>query len=87
MSWILRLEDSRVLRDPVPETPPPAPPPVDPRGKSAAAAPVPPPPLVPDLTRLITDKEARVRRRAALAIGRVGLVEGVPPLVSLLADS
>jgi len=28
-----------------------------------------------------------VRRRAALAIGRVGLPDGVPPLVALLADS
>ena len=48
---------------------------------------LPPPPPVPDLTRLLTDKEARVRRRAALAIGRVGLPDGVPPLVALLADS
>jgi len=87
LSWILRLEDSRILRDPPPETPPPAPPAVAPRGKKPAvvAAPPPPPP-VPDLTRLIIDKEARVRRRAALAIGRVGLPDGVPALVSLLAD-
>ena len=48
---------------------------------------LPPPPPVPDLARLLTDKEARVRRRAALAIGRVGLPDGVPPLVALLADS
>ena len=33
-----------------------------------------------------SDGEARIRRRAALAIGRVGLREGVPPLVALLAD-
>ena len=40
----------------------------------------------PDLIRLLTDSEARVRRRAALAVGRVGLVEGVEPLVRVLAD-
>jgi HEAT repeat protein/cyclophilin family peptidyl-prolyl cis-trans isomerase len=37
--------------------------------------------------RLLGDSEARVRRRAALAVGRVGLREGVRPLISLLADS
>jgi cyclophilin family peptidyl-prolyl cis-trans isomerase len=36
---------------------------------------------------LLADAEPRVRRRAALAIGRVGLPEGVPPLVGLLADA
>ena len=30
---------------------------------------------------MLGDGEARVRRRAALAVGRVGLAEGVPPLV------
>jgi HEAT repeat protein/cyclophilin family peptidyl-prolyl cis-trans isomerase len=44
----------------------------------------PPPP--PDLTRLVGDSEARVRRRAALAIGRVGLADGIPPLLPLLAS-
>src|SRR5205814_2527511 len=42
---------------------------------------------VPDLLRLLSDDEARVRRRAALAVGRVGLREGVQPLVGLLADA
>ncbi|HYK65854.1 MAG TPA: HEAT repeat domain-containing protein, partial [Patescibacteria group bacterium] len=60
MSWILKLEDMRVLKDP-----------------DVAAA---------DLVRLLTDSEARIRRRAALAIGRVGLPAGVPPLVDLLKD-
>jgi HEAT repeat protein/cyclophilin family peptidyl-prolyl cis-trans isomerase len=85
MSWILRLEDQRMLRDPAP---PPAPPPVvaAPRGKTATVAPVPPPPPPPDLVRLLADEEARVRRRAALAIGRVGLSEGVQPLVAMLSS-
>jgi cyclophilin family peptidyl-prolyl cis-trans isomerase/HEAT repeat protein len=89
MAWILRLEDQRVLRDPAPpEAPPPPPPPVAaPRGKNAAPPP-PPPPAPPraDLVALVSDSEARVRRRAALAIGRVGLVEGVDPLLPLLAS-
>jgi cyclophilin family peptidyl-prolyl cis-trans isomerase/HEAT repeat protein len=45
---------------------------------------VPPPP--PDLVRLLSDSEARVRRRAALAIGRVGLADGIQPLLPLLAS-
>jgi HEAT repeat protein/cyclophilin family peptidyl-prolyl cis-trans isomerase len=81
MSWILRLEDHRVLRDPAPVVPPP-PPPV--RGQRAPVLVAPPPP--PDLVRMLGDSEARVRRRAALAIGRVGLRDGVAPLVPVLAD-
>jgi len=85
MAWMLRLEDHRVLRDPAPAIPPaPAPPPV--RGRKAPAPAVAPPPPPPDLVRLLADAEPRVRRRAALAIGRVGLREGAPPLVALLAD-
>jgi cyclophilin family peptidyl-prolyl cis-trans isomerase/HEAT repeat protein len=80
MSWILRLEDQRMLRDPAP---PPLPPPPPVKGrKPVAAPPAPPPP--PDLVRLLSDSEARVRRRAALAIGRVGLAEGGQPLGRLL---
>ncbi len=88
MAWILRLEDQRMLRDPVaPPEPPPPPPPV-PAGSRKQPTPVvaPPIPLSPDLLRLLTDDEARVRRRAALAVGRVGLADGVDPLVSLLGD-
>jgi HEAT repeat protein/cyclophilin family peptidyl-prolyl cis-trans isomerase len=82
MSWILRLEDSRILRDPAIDPPPP--PPVV-RGKVAVLPP--PPPPSPDLVKLLADKEARVRRRAALAIGRTAEPAGVPPLIALLADA
>jgi HEAT repeat protein/cyclophilin family peptidyl-prolyl cis-trans isomerase len=86
MGSILRLEDHRVLRDPPPPVAPPAPPPVAARGKKAPAVVPPAPAAPPDLIRLLADSEARVRRRAALAIGRVGLAEGVPALVGGLAD-
>jgi HEAT repeat protein/cyclophilin family peptidyl-prolyl cis-trans isomerase len=84
MAWILRLEDQRMLRDPAP--PAPAPPPAPPTGRREKTPPPPAPPPPPDLTRLVNDEEARVRRRAALAIGHVGLKEGSPALVALLAD-
>ena len=80
MAWILRLEDQRVLHDPAPAVPPAAP--VQ-AGRNAAVAAQ---PVVGDLIRLLGDDEARVRRRAALAVGRVGLAEGVQPLVGLLSD-
>ncbi len=74
LSWILRLEDQRALRDPAP---------------AAAVAPrrgrtQPPAPPSPDLLALVRDDLARVRRSAALAIGRVGLPEGVPALSATL---
>ena len=47
----------------------------------------PTPPPTGDLTVLITDADARIRRRAALALGRVGLAEAVTPLTGLLADT
>jgi cyclophilin family peptidyl-prolyl cis-trans isomerase len=37
-----------------------------------------------DLLQLLNDAEPRVRRRAALAVGRVRLAEGVPPLTLML---
>jgi HEAT repeat protein/cyclophilin family peptidyl-prolyl cis-trans isomerase len=40
-----------------------------------------------DLIRLLTDGQARVRRRAALAVGRVGLTSGVAPLLMSLGDN
>ncbi len=77
----MRLEDQRILRDPNP------PPPVVlvPATKGQPAIVAPPPPS--DLIRLLNDEEARVRRRAALALGRVGLPEAVPALQGLLSDS
>jgi HEAT repeat protein len=35
---------------------------------------------------MLSDSEARIRRRAALAIGRVGLADGVAPLPGILND-
>jgi len=80
LGWIMRLEDQRILRDPnpapqvilVPAT----------RDRPAIVAPPPP----SDLIRLMGDPEARTRRRAALAAGRVGLPEALEPLSMLLAD-
>jgi cyclophilin family peptidyl-prolyl cis-trans isomerase len=81
LTWILRLEDRRILR----EEPPPVPaPPPAPRGRKPQIAPE--PPAGPDLLKLLTDSEGRVRRRAALAVGRVGLPEGVQALASVLAS-
>src|SRR5260221_761146 len=82
MASILRLEDQRILRDPAPPPAPPAPSPV--RGQRAPVTIAPETP--PDLLELLSDDEARVRRRAALAVGRVRLPEGVAPLVPLLKD-
>ena len=82
MAWILRLEDRRILRDLSPAAVPP--PVVAARGQKPM--PVAAPAAPPDLTQLLSDDEARVRRRAALAIGRVALAEGVTPLVGVLAD-
>jgi cyclophilin family peptidyl-prolyl cis-trans isomerase/HEAT repeat protein len=81
MAWTLQLEDRRILRA---EVPPPAPQPPVRRGRAPVAV---PPPITPDLTMLLTDAEPRVRRRAALAIGRVGLPDGIKPLLAALADT
>jgi HEAT repeat protein len=75
MSWILRFEDLRVLRDPSP-----APPSAAGTTSRVSAS------SVADLVALASDGEARVRRRAALAIGRVGQRAGVTPLITLLSD-
>lgn len=84
VATILWLEDQRVLRDPTPAGPPAAEAGTgaeqeagDVEGSAEAPA---------DLLVLLRHSEARVRWRAALAIGRVGLAEGVPPLVAALKD-
>ena len=84
MSWILRLEDQRILKAPAP--PPVVAAPVPSNQKNKKPAPTPPPVVTPDLTVLAADADARIRRRAALAIGRVGLAEGAAALQPLLAD-
>jgi cyclophilin family peptidyl-prolyl cis-trans isomerase/HEAT repeat protein len=78
LAWILQLEDQRILRlDPpaVPEPPP--------SRRPRPAVPVVQP---ADLTLLLADTDAGIRRRAALAIGRVGLPEGVELLAAKLTD-
>src|SRR5262245_49170718 len=67
MSWILRLEDQRILRDAAPPPAPPAPPPAAARGRAPVTVAAPPPAPTPDLLSLLSDEEARIRRRAALA--------------------
>ena len=82
LAVILRLEDHRILRDPAPPAVATAPATSGRKPKVAPAA-----PKLPDLTTFLADPAPRVRRRAALAIGRVGLVEGVAPLAGLLTDT
>src|SRR5215208_3901073 len=79
LAWMMRLEDQRILRDPNP------PPPVviRPATQRTPAVFSPPPPS--DLLIMLTDSEARVRRRAAIAIGRVGVSEAIDPLSRALA--
>jgi cyclophilin family peptidyl-prolyl cis-trans isomerase/HEAT repeat protein len=77
---MLRLEDQRQLRDP--DTPPPAILRLATETEPAILA----PPRPSDLLLLLDDSEARVRRRAALAAGRVGLAAAVEPLTRLLSD-
>ncbi|MEW6320723.1 MAG: HEAT repeat domain-containing protein [Acidobacteriota bacterium] len=84
MRWILTLEDQRQLRAPGAGEPSLPPAIASARGRTAVA-PVPPRPPEPDLLTLLGDPEARIRRRAALAVGRVGLPDGVDDLVRLLA--
>ena len=84
MAWILQLEDRRILKI---ELPPPPVAPVVPGRRGAVSPPPPPPSSSPDLAVLVADAEPRVRRRAALAVGRVGLADGVAILMPLLADT
>src|SRR5215471_3118806 len=89
MSWILRMEDQRILRAPEPSAPPPEPvtAPAKPAKIGVAPPPPAPPVVTPDLTTLVADADPRIRRRAALAIGRVGLPEGGAALSPLLTDT
>ncbi len=87
MSWILRLEDQRILRAPAPPAIVPPPVPENQKKRSKKPEPPPPPVVTPDLAVLAADPDPRIRRRAALAIGRVGLPEGVAPLQPLLTDA
>ena len=80
VAWMMRLEDRRILRDPNP------PPQVEVRPASATAPALMSAPAPADLVPLLTDREPRVRHRAALAIGRAGLAEGVAPLMRVLSD-
>ena len=83
MAWMLQLEDQRLLK--LPEPPPP---PVVAPVKGQRPVPLPPPPeSVPDLTKLATDADPRIRRRAAISMGRVGLSDAVPALTTLVADT
>jgi cyclophilin family peptidyl-prolyl cis-trans isomerase/HEAT repeat protein len=83
LASILRLEDHRVLADErsAPQVVAPV---LDQRGR---LLPTPPPTPGTDLLTLLADEEARVRRRAALGIGRVGLADGIEPLGQRLSDS
>ncbi len=77
LSRILMLEDQRILGSTV-----------EPASQGDAAVPaegaVVATPL--DLPALLVDPEAQIRRRAALAMCRVGLAEAIPSLVTALAD-
>jgi cyclophilin family peptidyl-prolyl cis-trans isomerase len=80
LEWMIRLENERILRDPATAGPVV----LSPATGRRPAVFAPPPPS--DLLRLMRDPEARVRRRAALAAGRVGLGEAIEPLSRLLAE-
>jgi cyclophilin family peptidyl-prolyl cis-trans isomerase/HEAT repeat protein len=80
VAWILRLEAERVLREDAPGAPS-----VDstiaPGPRRLLGA------ITPDLAALAIDTDPGVRRRAMLGIGRTGLADGVPALVSGLGDT
>jgi cyclophilin family peptidyl-prolyl cis-trans isomerase/HEAT repeat protein len=84
IAWIYRLEQQRALRDERPGEPPA--PALDLANAAATNL-----ALVPaasaDLLALAGDPDPVVRRRAVLAIGRVGVPDGLPTLVSSLRDS
>jgi cyclophilin family peptidyl-prolyl cis-trans isomerase/HEAT repeat protein len=77
VGWILRLEQQRTLRDPGVAAAPAA---VPGAARAFAAAPA------AGLDRLALDPDPAIRRRAVIAMGRVGMADSVPALVSALAD-
>jgi HEAT repeat protein/cyclophilin family peptidyl-prolyl cis-trans isomerase len=81
VGWLLRLEQARILRDPSrgPRPATIAPAPGAPRAYAVATE--------PDLVALSTDTDGGVRRRAILAIGRVGLPEGLPAVLAGLSET
>lgn len=78
ISWILRLEQQRILRDAgaAPATRATTAPGASPFALASA----------PDLAALALDSDPSVRRRAVLAIGRIGAPEGVALLIPALQD-
>ena len=79
LGWIVRLEDQRILRDPNP----PSPVILKPATQREPALVAPGPPSIWSSCSTTTKHASR---RAALAIGRVGLSEGIEPLTRLLND-
>src|SRR5262245_37435679 len=75
-SWIVRLEQQRRLHDGY----------VVPVAAATPGTNVPAPARAPDLFALVRDTDPGVRRRAALAIGRVGRADGVSALAAALHD-
>lgn len=79
ISWILRLEDQRLIRDASDST-------VLTQAIEGLEALGQKVLMEPDLVALLSDSEPQIRRRAALALGRLGLKEAVEPLISSLGD-
>jgi HEAT repeat protein len=97
VAWTLRLEQQRILSDatadaatPGASAPAPAGTAAPVRSAPGAAAPTPEaalrPATAPDLRLLVRDTDAAIRARAALAIGRVGLPDGISSLTAALRD-
>lgn len=79
IAWILRLENQRMLRDGVL-------PPLAAGGANPSASLLVRPATTPDLADLAADVDPSVRRRSAMAIGRIKDPAGLPLLVSALQD-